>query len=265
MNSGKTKKSIQFIGIILFVVVWCIYLGFRFISIIGLLNNNRNILEASKHIILSNNTIAYLHEGDIYVKNDYRVKKLELPQCIDFAAYDVLPNTCAEEEKTINQKELLMLTTNQLDATIDGMVFGEKIEIYTFNPNTLTCMRVYTNNISVVKPWSISVGEMDGDKDIEIFIGAYRETEFYEEARRPFIFSWNGSFIYKKWTGSYLVENDFLNASLQDVNEDGIDELVAYEGDKEKGYLFNAYMYNNHTLYKIGEVDKKNKKLLVKR
>lgn len=106
-------------------------------------------------------------------------------------------------------------------------------------------------DISQVNPWTVRLGEMDGDEELDIFIGAYRATEFYPEAKRPFLLTWNGEFIQKKWTGSYLNYKDFLTAEFRDINSDGKDELVVLEGEEDRGYSYGAYIYAHHTLYPI--------------
>lgn len=129
--------------------------------------------------------------------------------------------------------------------------YATNIEISRIHKKTMEYECLYDHDIHQVKPWSIDVGNMDGDEDIDIFIGAYTSTAFYEESRRPYLFEWDGSKMYKMWTGSYLNCRDFTEGFFADVTGDGLDELIVYEGNKDSSYHYGAYIFSQYTMFRI--------------
>lgn len=135
----------------------------------------------------------------------------------------------------------------------EDSIYGKEFVVYNIEGNSSTSL-IYKQDIHQIKPWMIDIGDMDGDEDIDVFIGAVTETFVYEEARRPFLFSFNGEILYKKWTGSYLTYDNYEEAYLIDVTGDGYQELVVYEGFKDKPietYQYNAYQFKNYTMHRI--------------
>lgn len=99
-------------------------------------------------------------------------------------------------------------------------------------------------DFSAVKPWMITVGQMDEDEPLEIFIGCYYETLYYNKAdTRPYFFEYNDGVLVKQWTGSYLNSLAFHHAEFVDHDSDGFDELRVYERVKEKGVYIDRVNY----------------------
>ncbi len=94
----------------------------------------------------------------------------------------------------------------------------------------LSLMReVYSKDFSKVNPWTISVAQIDGDEKIEIFVGAYRSTDFYGDDPRPYFFEYENGSLIRQWTGSYLDNQGFLSAYFIDEDFDGISTLLMDE------------------------------------
>lgn len=103
----------------------------------------------------------------------------------------------------------------------------------------------YESDFTLVNPWCIDAGDMDGDGCQDIFIGAYRATEFYEADRRPYLLEWNGDYLKRKWTGSYLNMKTYYEAGFEDMDGDGLDELYAIQpsGDGSIAKYFYRFGY----------------------
>lgn len=110
----------------------------------------------------------------------------------------------------------------------EGLVVGGYIRVYEilWSSNPITLDEIYENDFTWVNPWSLASGTLSADGGVDLFVACYRATEFYEADRRPFIVTWDGEKIIKRWTGSYIGNDGFLMGDFGDVDEDGIDELV---------------------------------------
>ncbi len=94
---------------------------------------------------------------------------------------------------------------------------------------------IYENDFSKVNPWTITAAQLDDDEAIEIFVGAYRPTEFYEDNTRPYFLEFKDDIIVRQWTGSYLDNYCFSSASFEDDDLDGKSVLKLEETILEKG------------------------------
>lgn len=118
-------------------------------------------------------------------------------------------------------------------------------EINESNENSEKILKkVVEWDFSKVKPWMITVGQMDEDDSLEVFIACYYETLFYKKAdTRPYFFEYNDGELIKQWTGSYLNSLAFDHADFVDRDSDGFDELRVYERVIEKGRYIDRVSY----------------------
>lgn len=95
---------------------------------------------------------------------------------------------------------------------------------------TLSSMKeIYSKDFSKVNPWTISVAQLDDDEEIEVFVGAYRPTDFYGDDPRPYFFEYKDEVLIRQWTGSYLDNQGFSSAYFLDEDFDGISTLIVDE------------------------------------
>jgi len=140
--------------------------------------------------------------------------------------------------------EKIVNTENSFNKNVD-----EKKEIKPFEKNSekngeRIFMKIAEWDFSAVKPWVITVGQMDEDEPLEIFMGCYYETLYYNKAdTRPYFFKYNDGVLVKQWTGSYLNSLAFHHAEFVDHDSDGFDELRVYERVKEKGVYIDRVNY----------------------
>ncbi|MCX6647313.1 MAG: hypothetical protein NTY09_13285, partial [bacterium] len=111
------------------------------------------------------------------------------------------------------------------EESLDGHPVGGNILVYTESDGelSLACTKEGLN------PWKLEIGDVDGDDQMEIAVGVWKESPFDPVmAKRVFIYSWDGETLQKKWLGSRLSRrfDDFV---LYDINDDGWDELIALE------------------------------------
>jgi hypothetical protein len=134
----------------------------------------------------------------------------------------------------------------------EGLLVGGFIRVYQM-PDTLleSPILLYENDFTRVNPWSIDVGDFERDNMPELFIGCYRGTLFYEASRRPFIVTWDGEKIIRKWTGSYIGFDSFMTGEIKDINKDGYDELVLSVINQSGEIEERAYHWGNFTFDRL--------------
>jgi hypothetical protein len=110
---------------------------------------------------------------------------------------------------------------------------------------------LYENDFSKVYPWEIEAGDIDGDGQMDLYIGTITETKFYEWAKRPFFFSWEDHQLVKKWTGSYIGSHALESITLNDFNQDQIHEIELTGISKEGEQIVEWYRWANFSFYKI--------------
>lgn len=183
-----------------------------------------------------------LNKHKLYLENpETKVTKrlLEEP-LLDMVCYDMDQD---------GKKELLVLTLNQEPSGVEGRFFGKELQFYTLDieGDLLKPHLIYKNNISSVRPFSLKAGKLEGDKtDTTLFVGVYKDTKYYKEVmNRPFFFSWNGEFIERKWTGSYLSHNELIDLVFVDLTGDGADEIAVLEKTPQGTYQVSLYKWLN--------------------
>ena len=160
----------------------------------------------------------------------------------------LLDMTCYDMNQD-GKEELLVLTLNQESSKVKGRSFGKELKFYTLEEENqlLKPTMIYKNDISSVRPFSVRAGKLEiGEAYSNIFVGVYKNTKYYEEViNRPFFFSWNGQFIERKWTGSYLSHNELMDLVFVDLTGDGADEIAVLERTQEGAYQVSLYKWLN--------------------
>jgi len=189
----------------------------------------------------------YLENQDLYIINLQGKEIKLLENIVDYKLTNL-------EEDTEN---LIVLETNEKLQKSDNILIGNWIKFYKIHRNNsnVELELIYENDFTRVKPWSINAGKLDKDDKKDIFVGAYRATDYYELDKRPFFFNWNGKILTRKWTGSYLGFNKLQSVEFEDINKDGIDEVKALEIDEEGVLKYGYYAWTSFNFTKLGEID----------
>lgn len=192
--------------------------------------------EESSLFMLKQHQLVYLGEQE---KQQYRVM---LEKVLDATLYDLEGD---------GKDELIVLTLNQEEEQAITLkkahkAYGDELQIYelTFDEApTLTLQ--YTSKMREMHPWKIEVGRMEDEQNRPIlFVGVYKATRFYEEMmNRPFFVAWNGDFIERKWTGSYLSPHEYKDLIFVDFDQDGYDEVATLEVLADGSYQVSLYKW----------------------
>lgn len=183
-----------------------------------------------------------LKNQQIYVEDSSgKVTRLLLEESLlDMACYDINQD---------GKEELLVLTLSQEPSKVQGRSFGKELQFYNLEieEKLLKPRLIYKNDISSVHPFNLRVGKLEtGEAYTTVFVGVYKDTKYYKEViNRPFFFSWNGKFIERKWTGSYLSHNELMDLAFIDVTGDGADEIAVLEKTSSGTYKVSLYKWLN--------------------
>lgn len=242
----KINKK-NYILIIIFVVLIVLIL-----VIFSLSNKKKNYYKDSKIQTANIDNKEYkiiLKDYYLYLEINNKFIKITDEKILDMKVFN-LDNSGNDEILTINLKN-----ENEIQ---DNRVFGNDIIFYKINyqNNDIKVEEFYRNDFTIVKPWMIDAGNMDDDEDNDVFVGVYKNTVFHKEIRnRPFFFSWNGEFLYKKWTGSYFSKNDLIDIAFVDYFNKNNDEIAVLEKDEEGRYIVSLYSWLEFGFIKIAESD----------
>ena len=113
---------------------------------------------------------------------------------------------------------------------LDGkVVLGEKPD-YSFD---------FTN----MKPLKVQLGDVNGDKRADINIIMYKKVKFHNAlAKRPFFYNFDSQKLIPLWLGSRL-SRPFDDIILDDIDKDGIAELIAIEELENKNRILSVYKW----------------------
>lgn len=138
-----------------------------------------------------------------------------------------------------SQAELIILTGRKKDE------YGEELIVLAIEEEIIEISR---KDFSHINPWKIAVGDIDGDGIDEISIGVYKESPLHPVmAKRPFIYSYKDGSIQPKWRGSRL-SKPFTDYDFYDLDNDGIDELIAIEIMEDNSKVINSYKWKGFGL-----------------
>lgn len=116
--------------------------------------------------------------------------------------------------------------------------YGNEVIIYSIEGT-----EIYREDFSDLKPWKIAVGDVDGDGINEVSIGVYKETIFHPVMdKRPFIYTFKDNRLHPKWRGSRL-SRPFTDYLFYDIDNDGMDEIIAIEFLKDGQKAINTYKW----------------------
>lgn len=226
-------------------MVSCLMIGIILVVTIGLIVKSLTTKEILKTGVVDIEGQGYtltLKNHQLYVENSTTkvISTLLEEPLLDMTCYDMNQD---------GKKELLVLTLNKESSKVKGRSFGRELQFYTLEVENelLTPYLIYKNDISSVNPFSLRAGKLEpGEAYTNIFVGVYKNTKYYKEVmNRPFFFSWNGEFIERKWTGSYLSHNELMDLVFVDLTGDGADEVAVLEKTPAGTYQVSLYKWLN--------------------
>jgi hypothetical protein len=78
-------------------------------------------------------------------------------------------------------------------------------------------------------PWKILLADVEGDRQQDVCVAVWEKTIFdLKYDNRLFIYDWEDERLLPKWLGSRL-SSPFTDFDFFDIDEDGMDELIALE------------------------------------
>lgn len=101
-------------------------------------------------------------------------------------------------------------------------------------------------DVTDLKPWKVEFCNVDGHKNV-IALGVYKKTPLHrEEAERVFFYNidYKNEALRPKLRISRLY-NPMVNFTMQDIDEDGLDEIIAVEKNIDGNYLIGGYDFTN--------------------
>lgn len=108
--------------------------------------------------------------------------------------------------------------------------FGDFISQFKFTPESIIpeCCIQDTKH----RPWKILTADIDCDSTPEIYIGACKINSLDKTGNRLLLYKWNGTNLYPTYTSSKNLKS-FIDFTLQDIDSDGLDDLIALEINKD--------------------------------
>jgi len=153
---------------------------------------------------------------------------------------EVVANTCRADLDKDGVPEVLKLSGG------DG-TYAQYLTIHSGSNE------IYRIDLTEIKPWKVQTADVDGDGRLEISIGVYKTTRADHNMRkRPFLYSWDGKGLQPKWLGSRL-SRPFEDYIFSDIDDDGLDELIAMEYLSDGQMLLCAYKWKGFGFEGIGE------------
>lgn len=194
-------------------------------------------------VLVTSEATYYLEDHKIYYQKSL-YKKVLLENIIDYTLTDLQ-----------GIGDCLLVIERFEEQTIADITYGNMVKFYKIDPNKKSSLSlVYENDFTRVKPWAIDAADMDGDHESEVYIGAYRATDYYEADKRPYFFDWNGEFLTRKWTGSFMSFDKVIDISFEDFEGDGCYEVKALEQLSDKTLVHRYYKWGYFNFTKVNEI-----------
>lgn len=227
------------------IIVSLLGIGVTLIVSVSLAIGRENLkgIVQIKEIHLNNKIYTLILKNQhLYIE---RPNTKELSLFLEEAILDMTYYDLNQDEK----EELLVLTLDQDPSPVEGRRFGKELQFYVLDVQSgeLEATLMYKNDISSVHPFSLRAGKLEkGGAYSNLFVGVYKDTKYYKNViNRPFFFSWNGKFIERKWTGSYLSHNELMDLVFVDLTGDGADEVAVLEKTQSGTYQVSLYKWLN--------------------
>lgn len=101
----------------------------------------------------------------------------------------------------------------------------------------------YSFDFTNMKPLKVQLGDVNGDKRADINIIMYKKVKFHNAlAKRPFFYNFDSQKLIPLWLGSRL-SRPFDDIILDDIDKDGIAELIAIEELENKNRILSVYKW----------------------
>jgi hypothetical protein len=108
-----------------------------------------------------------------------------------------------------------------------GAIRGERMAMFGIGNGRIRKVWVGANRGH--HPWKILMKDVDGDSKLDLCVGVWKKARFHPVFdNRLFIYNWEGQQLSPKWLGSRL-SSPFLDFDFQDIDNDGVEELLALE------------------------------------
>lgn len=148
-----------------------------------------------------------------------------------------------------------ILSNESMDKKDGYLIKGEKYSVEIIkNKSSQYANKIYINSIGKKKStftkdisdlnvWKLEVGDIDGDGIDEVGLGVYTQSPLHPiDAKRPYIYTFNGEDLIPKWRGSRL-SRPFIDFIFYDIDKDKTDEIVSIEILREEKYIINSYKW----------------------
>ncbi len=113
--------------------------------------------------------------------------------------------------------------------------------------------RKYENNFQDLRPWKITLADVDGDEIMEIITIVNKTTHYDKEIKnRLFIFNYENNALVKKWTGSQIggAWNQIYIGDLVSIPGE---EIILVEETEQKQEKLGVYYWFDFGFLKLAE------------
>lgn len=118
--------------------------------------------------------------------------------------------------------------------------FGDFISQFKFTPESII-PECCTQDIKH-RPWKILTADIDCDSTPEICIGACKVNSLDKTGNRLLLYKWNGTNFYPTYTSSKNLKS-FIDFTLQDIDNDGLDDLITLEANTDEKNRIIIYQW----------------------
>ena len=113
--------------------------------------------------------------------------------------------------------------------------------------------RRYENNFQGLRPWKITVADVDGDGVMEIITVVNKTTHYDKEIKnRLFLFNYENNTLVKKWTGSQIGGN-WNQVYIGDLVSIPGEEIILVEETEQKLEKLGVYYWFDFGFLKLAE------------